>query len=60
MGGVLASFADEQAAQALAAEPDGRVLRFADINQALLQEIAGSGMQHGMHGMHDMHGHGQH
>lgn len=51
MGAVLASFADEQAAQQLAAKHGGRVLRFEEIDQALLQEAAG--MQHG-----DMHGEG--
>lgn len=45
MGAVLASFADEQAAQQLAAKHGGRVLRFEEIDQALLQEAAG--MQYG-------------
>lgn len=52
MGGVLATFAEEAAAQKLAAEQGGRVLRFEDIDQPLLQEMAA-----GMHDMHGMHGH---
>ncbi|MCW3149769.1 nitrous oxide reductase accessory protein NosL [Stutzerimonas stutzeri] len=51
MGATLASFADEAAAQKLAAEHGGRVLRFEQIDQALLQEAAS--IQHGaMHGGH--------
>lgn len=45
MGVVLASFAEEQAAQALAAAQGGRLLRFADIDQALLQQSAGMAHQ---------------
>ncbi len=56
MGGALATFADEQAAHAFASEHHGNVLRFEDISQALLQEIASGGM----HGMHDMQGHSHH
>ena len=37
MGVVLASFADEQAAQQLAEHEGGRVLRFAEIDQHVLQ-----------------------
>jgi len=37
MGVVLASFADEQAAQALATREGGRVLRFSEIDQQVLQ-----------------------
>ena len=59
MGGVLATFADEQAAHALAREKQGRVLRFEDISQALLQDIASSGMRHDMPDMHS-HGHSHH
>ena len=54
MGAALASFADEQAAQQFAAEQGSQVLRFADIDQALLQSAAGTmhGMSQGMsHGM---------
>lgn len=47
MGTVLASFADEAAAQKLAAEQGGRVLRFEEIDQAVLQE-ASSAMPHDM------------
>jgi len=47
MGAVLASFAEEQDAQKLAAEQGGRVLRFEEIDQALLQEAA-SAMPHDM------------
>jgi len=49
MGASLASFAEEQDAKALAGMHGGRVLRFEEIDQALLQEAAS--MQHG--GMHD-------
>ena len=45
MGASLASFASEQQAQQLAAKHGGRVLRFAEIDQALLQEAAN--LQHG-------------
>lgn len=40
MGAVLASFADESAARRLAAEQGGRVLRFEDIDQQVLQQAA--------------------
>jgi len=50
MGAVLASFADEAAAQQLATEQGGRVLRFEEIDQAVLQ--ASSGMEHMDHGDH--------
>ena len=40
MGASLASFAQEQDAQALASMHGGRVLRFEEIDQALLQEAA--------------------
>lgn len=45
MGASLASFADEAAAQALADEHGGQVLRFEEIDQAVLQQAASS--QHG-------------
>ncbi|QJD60771.1 NosL protein [Pseudomonas sp. gcc21] len=45
MGATLASFADESAAQALAHEHGGRVLRFEDIDQDVLQQAAST--QHG-------------
>ena len=50
MGVSLASFADEQQAQQLAAEHGGRVLRFEEIDHAVLQQ--GADMRH-----HDMHEH---
>ncbi|UVO18852.1 nitrous oxide reductase accessory protein NosL [Stutzerimonas stutzeri] len=56
MGASLATFSDEAAAQKLAAEHGGRVLRFEQIDQALLQEAAS--MQHGA--MHDEHAPAQH
>jgi len=46
MGVVLASFSSQQAADKLAAEQGGRVLRFNDIDQALLQQPAMSHMTH--------------
>ncbi|WP_028614797.1 nitrous oxide reductase accessory protein NosL [Halopseudomonas pelagia] len=49
MGASLASFKDEAAAQALADEHGGRVLRFEDIDQELLQQAASSQHGHGMH-----------
>lgn len=48
MGAVLASFADEQAARKLAAIHGARVLRFEEIDQAVLQQAAAS-QQMGMH-----------
>ncbi|MDM8350264.1 nitrous oxide reductase accessory protein NosL [Pseudomonas sp. sp1636] len=49
MGAVLASFADEAAAQKLAASHGARVLRFDEIDQGVLQQA--SAMPHaGMHG----------
>src|SRR5690606_16949429 len=56
MGASLATFSDEAAAQKLAAEHGGRVLRFEQIGQALLQEAAS--MQRGA--MHDEHAPAQH
>jgi len=47
MGVVLASFSDQQTAEKMAAINSGRVLRFADINQAVLQQD--TTMQHDMH-----------
>ncbi|MEC9483889.1 MAG: nitrous oxide reductase accessory protein NosL [Halomonas sp.] len=41
MGAVLASFADERPAQALAAEQGGQVLRFEQIDLAMLQQAMG-------------------
>jgi len=59
MGASLASFAQEQDAQALASMHGGRVLRFDEIDQALLQEAAS--MQHGgMHGHLSGDAHGAH
>ncbi len=59
MGASLASFAQEQDAQALASMHGGRVLRFDEIDQALLQEAAS--MQHGgMHGHLSDDAHGAH
>jgi len=59
MGASLASFAQEQDAQALASMHGGRVLRFEEIDQALLQEAAS--MQHGgMHGHLSDDAHGAH
>ncbi|WP_120996097.1 nitrous oxide reductase accessory protein NosL [Stutzerimonas urumqiensis] len=58
MGAVLASFADEQAAQNLVAEKGGRVVRFEQIDQELLQEAAAAqhgGAGHGAHGDHSGH-----
>ncbi|MEJ6654949.1 MAG: nitrous oxide reductase accessory protein NosL [Pseudomonas sp.] len=59
MGASLASFADQQAAEALAAEHNGTVLRFDEIDQEFLQQAAAAqhgdlheAMQHG--DMHDM------
>lgn len=49
MGASLASFADEAAAEALADEHGGRVLRFAEIDQASLQQAASSQHGEGMH-----------
>ncbi len=46
MGAVLATFADETAAKGLAALHGGRVLRFEEIDQSVLQQA--SGMPHGM------------
>jgi len=60
MGAVLASFAEEGAAQKLAAEHGGRVLRFEEIDQALLQQAAA--MQYGAAHEGAMHegAHGEH
>lgn len=53
MGASLASFADRQAAEALAAEHDGaQVVAFGQIDQAFLQQAAAAqqgGMGHDMH-----------
>lgn len=43
MGAVLASFADEQAARKLAAMHNARVLKFAEIDQAVLQQAVAMG-----------------
>lgn len=50
MGASLASFADQAAAEALAAEHNGTVLRFDEIDQEFLQQAAAA--QHG--DMHEM------
>jgi copper chaperone NosL len=47
MGVVLASFSSQQAAEKLAADTGGRVLRFSDIDLALLQQQ--SAMSHTTH-----------
>jgi copper chaperone NosL len=55
MGAVLATFAKEEDAQRLAAEQGGRVLRFDDIDQSVLQPAAAmaSGMtDHQAHAGH--------
>lgn len=52
MGAVLATFADESAAKALATMHGGRVLRFEDIDQSVLQQTQG---MHDMHGQHQAH-----
>ena len=49
MGAVLGVFSEQSAAQKLASMHGGRVLRFAEIDQAVLQQSSAS--QHaGMHG----------
>ncbi len=53
MGAVLVSFADEAAARKLADEHGGRVLRFEEIDQAVLQEA--SGVEHMSHEEHMEH-----
>jgi|TARA_Y100000782_G_scaffold111335_1_gene139151 copper chaperone NosL len=53
MGVVLATFADESAAKGLAAMHGGRVLRFEDIDQSVLQQT--SGMSHDMPGHQQAH-----
>src|SRR5690606_41864959 len=50
LGASLASFADQAAAEALAAEHNGTVLHFDEIDQEFLQQAAAA--QHG--DMHDM------
>ena len=42
MGAVLATFSDESAAKGLAALHGGRVLRFEDIDQSVLQQASGT------------------
>jgi copper chaperone NosL len=46
MGVVLASFTSQQAAEKLATEQGGRVLRFSDIDQAVLQQPSMSPVTH--------------
>jgi len=53
MGVVLATFADESAAKGLAAMHGGRVLRFEDIDQSVLQQS--SDMSHDMPGHQQAH-----
>lgn len=43
MGAVLASFADEAEARRMAAEYGGRLLRFEEIDQEVLQDVSGMG-----------------
>jgi copper chaperone NosL len=43
MGVVLASFAEQAVAQKIAADTGGRVLRFEEIDLALLQQPSGMG-----------------
>ncbi|PRB84238.1 nitrous oxide reductase accessory protein NosL [Pseudomonas sp. MYb185] len=59
MGASLASFADKQAAEALAAEYDGAtVLHFDEIDQEFLQQAAAA--QHGAAANHSTHSHDNH
>lgn len=59
MGMPLATFADHHAAAQFASEQGGQVLRFADIDQALLQSAAGDlPMQGDEHSAHHNHHHG--
>ncbi|NLY58203.1 MAG: NosL protein [Gammaproteobacteria bacterium] len=64
MGASLASFADKQAAEALAAEHEGaQVLAFEQIDEAFLAEAAAAqhgGMGHDMHMHHPMDSHDHH
>lgn len=52
MGASFATFADESSAQALADEHGGRVLRFDEIDQELLQQAASTQHGHMEHGGH--------
>jgi copper chaperone NosL len=52
MGAVLATFAEQSAAKALAAMHGGRVLRFDEIDQSVLQQTQG---MHHMPGQHQAH-----
>lgn len=54
MGLPLATFGEAEAAQRFAAEHDGQVLRFADIDQALL--LSGAAPLHGHHGDYEAQG----
>jgi copper chaperone NosL len=58
MGMPLATFADQHVAEQFASEQGGRVLRFADIDQTLLQSAASAMHMHGHHAEHDDHHHG--
>lgn len=49
MGAVLASFSEEHAARALASQKGGRVLRFEQIDQQVLQGAAAGRMEDGAH-----------
>ena len=49
MGAVLASFSEEHAARTLASQKGGRVLRFEEIDQQVLQEAAAGRMQNNAH-----------
>ena len=69
MGAVLATFANEQDAARLAERHGGSVLRFADINQGVLQQLQRSSAAHAHGGEHPgaaaehghaEHGHGEH
>lgn len=52
MGAVLATFAEEAAAQKLAAEQGGRVLRFEEIDQSVLQQSSGMHQDMSDHNAH--------
>ena len=55
MGAVLATFAKEEDAERLAEEQGGRVLRFEEIDQSVLQPVAAMPMNMGDHQAHAGH-----